>query len=63
MNIGDEMIRGPIELDLGVKYTGSSSDTKPTENLRLLSEVYETDTTTTYVSAGSTWVEKKEENS
>ncbi len=40
------------------KYIGLSTDTKPTENLEVGTEFYETNTGDTYIYTGSAWTKK-----
>lgn len=51
-------VTGPY--DHSLKLIGLSTDTKPTTNVLVGTKFYETDTGSTYIYSGSTWVQEQE---
>lgn len=49
-------VTGPY--DHSLKLIGLSTDTKPTTNVLVGTKFYETDTGSTYIYSGSTWVQE-----
>lgn len=49
-------VKGPYEFN--VKYIGLSTDDKPTENIKLGTEFFESDTGDVYLWTGSAWAQE-----